>query len=261
MLNNKNVKDIDENYLLNSSFENNRNDFNIMYTDNYGETIFDDMLSLEIKLLIEKMLELQKSYHKELNEIIKQYNNNKKIFNILIDKIKILQKKKYIIKKLQETKNIKGNIYNFIGVYNNNNQHENCKINKDEFFLWKNIMKNKINNIYNKENLKELFKKTIFDKYNKISGKINNIENKIILNLMEKYKYNINIKNDRIKSRGSNDNIYNKIIASPISQYKNTIKQNINNSSVNKKKKHKKTISCCPAQPSKNIYFKNSKQK
>ena len=263
MFNNKNVIDIDENYLLNSSFENNRNDFNIMYTDNYGETVFNDMLSLEIKLLIEKMLELQKSYHKELNKIIKQYNNNKKIFNLLIDKIKILQKKKYIIKKLQDTKNIKGNIYNFIDVYNHNNQHENSKINKEEFFLWKNIMKNKVNNIHNKENLKELFKKTIFDKYNKISGKINIIENKIILNLMKKYKYNINKKSDRIKPRGSNDNIYDKITASPISQYKNTIKQNknINNSTINKKKKHKKTTSCCPAQPSKNIYFKNSKLK
>ena len=150
------------------------------------------------------MLELQKSYHKELNKIIKQYNNNKKIFNLLIDKIKILQKKKYIIKKLQETKNIKGNIYNFIDVYNHNNQHENSKINKEEFFLWKNIMKNKVNNIHNKENLKELFKKTIFDKYNKISGKINNIENKIILNLMKKYKYNINKKSDRINRMATN---------------------------------------------------------
>ena len=70
----------------------------------------------------------------------------------------------YYLKKIL-TKNIKGNIYNFIDVYNHNNQHENSKINKEEFFLWKNIMKNKVNNIHNKENLKELFKKTIFDKY------------------------------------------------------------------------------------------------
>ena len=266
MLNNKNKIDIDENYLLNSSFENNRNDFNIMYTDDYGETVFDDMLSLEIKLLIEKMIELQKSYHKELNLIIKQYNNNKRIFNILIEKIKTLEKKKYLINKLQETGNIKGNIYNFIGKYNHNNQKEINNINKNEFLLWNNIMKSKVNNERNQEKIKELFKKTIFDKYNKISGKINNIENKIILNLMKKYKYK---KNDGIKPRGSNDNTNynydnNKIYtASPIQQYKNMIKQNRknnNSSTVNKKKTHKKTTSFCPAKPSKYIYFKNSKQ-
>ena len=56
--------DLDEDYLLNSSFENDRSDFNIMYTDNYGDTVMNDMLSLEIKLLIEKMMDIQKSYHK-----------------------------------------------------------------------------------------------------------------------------------------------------------------------------------------------------
>ena len=54
MFSNKN-DNYDEAYLLNTSFENNRNDFNIMYTDNYEESVMNDMLSLEIKLLIEKM--------------------------------------------------------------------------------------------------------------------------------------------------------------------------------------------------------------
>ena len=76
--------DFDENYLLNSSFENNRSDFNIMYTDNYGLSVKNDMLSLEIKLLIEKILEMQKSYHKELNIILSQYNKNNSIFKLLI---------------------------------------------------------------------------------------------------------------------------------------------------------------------------------
>ena len=78
---------------MNTSFENNRNDFNIMYTDNYEESVKDDMLSLEIKLLIEKILEIQKSYHKELNLIINQYNKNGKIFKLLIERIKMLQKR------------------------------------------------------------------------------------------------------------------------------------------------------------------------
>jgi hypothetical protein len=268
--NNKTKIDLDENYLLNSSFENNRSDFNIMYTDNYGDTVPNDMISLEIKLLIEKMLELQKSYHNELKLIINQYNNNQALFNILIEKIKYLQKKIFLIKKIQESKSIKGNIFNFIGVYNHNNQHEINKINKKEFLLWNKIMQNNDDIEYNKEKIKELFTKIIFDKYNKISGKINNIENKIIINLMKKYKYNLNNKkNDGIiKYNGSIGDIYNdkNKNTSPTHYYKNMIKQNnkyINNSNttINKKKKHKKTASCCVAKPSRYIYFKNIKQK
>ena len=273
--NNKNQIDIDETYLLNTSFENNRNDFNIMYTDNYGDTIPNDMLSLEIKLLIEKMLELQKSYHKELKLIINQYNNNQALFKILIEKIKHFHKKMFLIKKIQETENINGNIYNFLGVYNHNNQHEINKINKKEFFIWNKIMRNNDGNVYNKEKIKELFIKVIFEKYNKLLGKLNNIENKIIINLMKKYKYNPNNKKKDgiMKYNGSIGNINNDInndknkvnSASPIQIYKNIIKQNnktiINSNVINKKKKHKKTASCCAAKPSKYIYFKNSKQK
>ena len=267
---NKNNIDFDENYLLNTSFENNRNDFNIMYTEHYEESVKDDMLSLEIKLLVEKMLDIQKSYHKELNLIISQYNKNKKIFKILIEKIKSIQKKIYLIKKLQDNKNIKGNVYNFIGIYNQNSQHEINKINKNEFILWNNIIykNDKRFSQYNKEKIKALFKKTIFDKYNKLSGKLNNIENKIILNLMKKYRYSINKNNNGIKSNGSNGDIIikndkNKVFsASPIQPNKKIIKQNKNlNSNINNKKKHKKTSSCYQSKPDKLIYFKNSKLK
>ena len=267
---NKNNIDFDENYLLNTSFENNRNDFNIMYTEHYEESVKDDMLSLEIKLLVEKMLDIQKSYHKELNLIISQYNKNKKIFKILIEKIKGIQKKIYLIKKMQDNKNIKGNVYNFIGIYNQNSQHEISKINKNEFILWKNITykNDKRFSQYNKEKIKELFKKTIFDRYNKLSGKLNNIENKIILNLMKKSKYSVNKNNNEIQSNGSNGNIIIKndknmvFSASPIQPNKKIIKQNKNlNSNINNKKKHKKTSSCYQAKPDKYIYFKNSKLK
>ena len=264
----------DENYLLNTSFENNRNDFNIMYTDNYEESVMNDMLSLEIKLLIEKMLEIQKSYHKELNIIISQYNSNGKIFKVLIEKIKILQKKIYLIKKLQETKNIKSNTYNFIGIYNHKNQNEINKINKNEFILWKNLTHQQ-DIRYNEINigkLKDLFKKIIFDNYYNLSDKLNNIENKIIINLMKKYKYKIGKKNNEIMSNGSNGSISTSInngkkkvfTASPIQQHKNIIKQNKNgngNGNGNEKKKHKKTTSCNPVKWTKYNVFKNTKQK
>ena len=113
--------DLDEDYLLNSSFENDRSDFNIMYTDNYGDTIMDDMLSLEIKLLIEKMIDIQKSYHKELDLLLNRYNQNSNMMKSLIEKIKILQKKILLIKKIKESRENKENIYNFLEKYKHNN--------------------------------------------------------------------------------------------------------------------------------------------
>ena len=276
---NKNNIDFDENYLLNTSFENNRNDFDIMYTENYEKTVINDMLSLEIKLLIEKMLELQKSYHKELDIIVTQYNKNEKIFKILIEKIKMVQKKLYQIKKLNETKNINGNIYNFIGIYDNNSKHEINNINLNEFYLWKYIMgiQDKKNNINNKEKLKDLFKKIIFDKYYKISTKVDSIENQIILNLMKKFKYNMNsnkknglmnnmnnINNGHMNSSTENNKNFN---ASPFQEYKNQINQNknintnMNNRTINNKKRHKKTSSCIQSKPGKLTYFRSGKQK
>ena len=275
---NKNNIDFDENYLLNTSFENNRNDFDIMYTENYEKTVINDMLSLEIKLLIEKMLELQKSYHKELDIIVTQYNKNEKIFKILIEKIKMVQKKLYQIKKLNETKNINGNIYNFIGIYDNNSKHEINNINLNEFYLWKYIMgiKDKKNNINNKEKLKDLFKKIIFDKYYKISTKVDNIENQIILNLMKKFKYNMNSnkKNGYNNMNNLNNGHMNpstennkNFTASPFQEYKNQINQNknintnMNNRTINNKKRHKKTSSCIQSKPGKLTYFRSGKQK
>jgi hypothetical protein len=272
---NKNNIDFDENYLLNTSFENNRNDFDIMYTDNYEKTVINDMLSLEIKLLIEKMLELQKSYHKELNIIVTQYNKNEKIFKILIEKIKMIQKQLYQVKKLNETKNINGNIYNFLGIYDNNSKHEINNINLNEFYLWKYIMgiQDRKNSINNKDKLKVLFKKIIFDKYYKISNKVDNIENQIILNLMKKYNYNMNsnkrngymnsFNNSQMNSSTDKNKMFT--VSSPFQEYKNQINQNkninMNNRTINNKKRHKKTSSCIQSKPGKLTYFRSGKQK
>jgi hypothetical protein len=277
----KNDIEIDENYLLNTSFENNRSDFNIMYTPNYEKTVIDDMLSLEIKLLVEKMLEIQKSYHKELNNIISQYNNNNKIFKILFQKVRELQKKSQIIHNINEKKKTKQNIYNFINIYHNNNQHEINKINKNELNLWSFTMlgkKNKTGIVYHHERLKELFKILVFDRYHKLSGKMNSLENKIILGLMKNQKYNnSNNRNNSKGSGNSNSNSnsnnkyydneiykvkFNKMGYTPAQQYKNMNKKNRNDSSaINNRKKHKKISSCGQANKhSKYLNFKNIKK-
>ena len=254
----------DENYLLNSTFENNRNDFTIMYTDNYGQTVIDDMLSLEIKLLIEKMLEMQKSYHKELNLILGQHNQNTKIMKLLIEKIKYLQKKIFLIKKLKEKQQMRGNLYNFLGIYTQNNQHDISKINKNEVFLWNTIMNNNRVNEANKEKLKDIFKKIIFERYYKINGKMNNLENKIVLNLMKKYKFNLN------KKENKSNNIGTVAISTTSANKWQHRNKNLNSSNKNKKinsnlnnnnkKIHKKTSSCTQTKPSKYSYFKNNQK-
>lgn len=256
--------DFDENYLLNSSFENNRNDFNIMYTDNYGLSVKNDMLSLEIKLLIEKILEIQKSYHKELDLILGVYNKNSKLMKLLVEKIKFLQKKIFLIKKLKEKEEIKGNLYIFLEKYNHNNQNDIYKINQNEFYLWNYILyeHNRKNNDYKKEKLKEVFKKIIFERYNKIKGRFNNIENKIILNLMKKYNYNI-----KRKANGTKSNNISDIVISPNQRQiknknlnTNKNKKIISSNNNNNWKKHKKTSSCVQSKSTKYTYFKNNQK-
>ena len=262
--------EIDENYLLNSSFENQRSDFSIMYTDDYEKTVMDDLLSLEIKLLVEKMLEIQKSYHKELNLILSQYNKNGAIFKLLIEKISFYRKKMHNLQKLKEKRSTKENIYNFLGIHHKNNKQEINQINKSEFNLWNNALFGKIrkNKIFDKEKLRQMFKYIVFDKYYKLSGKMNNVENKIILELMKKFKFN---KNSEIKANNSNvkSNV-NKTYktksnknnsTSPLQIFKNTIKKNRNNSNgTYNKNKHKKfSSSSQPKQP--NFYIFKIKQK
>ena len=258
---------LDEYYLLNSSFENNRNDFNIMYTDNYEQSVMDDMLSLEIKLLLEKMLDIQKSYHKELKIIHTSYKYNSQMMKLFAKKIKNLQKKIFLVKKIKEEKEITKQLENEVDIYNYNNQHGIYKINKDEFNLWNYIIYEQKKKIIDdkKEKLKEIFKKIIFERYYKIKGKINDIENKIILNLMKKYNYNLkrrangvksnNIANVSIPNQWQNKNKNTNVAK----KHKALINNNINNN-VNNRKKHKKTSSCIQTKPAKYTYFKNNQK-
>ena len=124
--------------------------------------------------------------------------------------------------------------------------------------------------MYDKEKLRQIFKIIIFDKYYKISTKVNNIENKIILGLMKKYKYNKNNdtklinnsdykpnNNKNYKSKANKNNS-----SSPIQAYKNVSKKNKNdNSEKTNKIKHKKISSCSQPKQANFYIFKNNKQK
>ena len=181
-------------YLLNSSFENNKSDFHLLYTNDYHKNIANDMLLMEIQLLYEKILELQKSYHNEAKKIYDNYSNEKKSLKLIFEKKAHLKKKTINLLNLKEKRNIKENNNAFIGlnikktIYN-----ESSKINKNEIFLLKKMfpIKEIIDEKNNKKYmLKQIFKNVVFDKYKSISNKLNDIEKNIINNLIKKYKYN-----------------------------------------------------------------------
>ena len=227
---------IDDN-LMNSSFENNKNDFKIMYVDNYSITVPDDMLILEIKLIFEKALELQKSYHLELDNLLYHYFINKKEYKKIISIYDIIQKKINLLRKIIEKKNREEN-QNCFDIYNKRNFQDINDINKKEFNIWK-IMMNFEKENKSKEQMKEIFKISVFEKYYKIIRNLSEVEKRIILNLMKKNKFVLQNEN-KMKNNKSNNNLKkfsNKKILSPITSNKNV------GYLSNNKFKHKKLAS------------------
>jgi hypothetical protein len=220
---NNNFISITEENLLNCSFENNKYDFKLLYVDHYTESVPDDMLILEIKLLLEKILELQKSYHKELDIILNKYFIYKFDYKNNMSKYDIIRKKIVLFQKFMKKKN-RRETHNYLGVYHKKNFQDVNDINKKEFIIWKmmiNVNGENENEIKErKEKLKEIFKISVFKKFNKMKN-LSDVEIKIIQNLMKKYKYTMKNESDenKMKNNKSNNSLRkynNKKILSPI---------------------------------------------
>lgn len=218
---NNNYISMTEENLLNSSFENNKYDFNLLYVDHYTDSVPDDMLILEIKLLMEKILELQKSYHKELDIILNKYFIYKFDYKNIMSKYDIIRKKIILFQKFMEKKN-RRETHNYLDIYHKKNFQDVNDINKNEFIIWKMMMN--VNGEKEpkdrKEKLKEIFKISVFKKFNKMKN-LSEVEIKIIQNLMKKYKYTMKNESDenKIKNNKSNNSLRkynNKKILSPI---------------------------------------------
>ncbi len=211
----KNDEYNEDDYSPDNNFENNRNDFIIMYIDNYTKIINDDMLSMELQLLYEKILELQNSYHAEYIKIFNKYNENKKYISLIIFKYKDIQKKIFNLLKIKEKLNGANQLNNFFDKRKKENRLSLKVINDKEINLWKNMLigmdnnfKNKkYRNAENKKDIKELFKRIAFDKYSSLKNNLNDIENKIIVNLMKKNNYKI--KSDKKAKNRSYNKSYN----------------------------------------------------
>ena len=112
--------------------------------------------------------------------------------------------------------------HNYLDIYHKKNFQDVNDINKNEFIIWKMMMNvNGENEIKDrKEKLKEIFKISVFKKFNKMKN-LSDVEIKIIQNLMKKYKYVMKNESDdnKIKNNKSNNSLRkynNKKILSPI---------------------------------------------
>ena len=214
---NKNNNDInDDEYLINNPFENNKADFSIMYIDNYGKMINDDMLLLEIQLLYEKILDLQNAYHGEYNKNIISINNNKKFISLIIYKYKEMNKKNFNLLKIKENISYKNKLNTFFNIQEKEHKSYINEINSKEINLWNNMLGigNKHQKIINKNldnnnKIKDIFKLIVLNKYSSLKNSLNDIQNKIVSNLIKKYNYKtlseIKNKNNKIyKESGGN---------------------------------------------------------
>ncbi len=175
---NDDVKEKEDNEVVveeeeNLEFENyNRlkEDFNLMYNDEYIKNINEDLLKLEIELYFEKMSELFSEYHMLMdnkileNQIIKRdYKNNVNkylLYTKLNDKLKIIKTQQNAKKN-----NLKEN-----GINLEKQNYENININMNELNILRLIfpdenkskeLKKIVTNILKKQGNKEIFKEKV----------------------------------------------------------------------------------------------------
>ena len=190
--NNDNIEDDNINY----NFENLKNDFEIFYTTDYLNNIENDVIDLELQLLIEKIFEIQESYHFELGILRKNNFVIERNYNLFFEKLKILTKKfsKLMNKlKLVEMENNKKS-------FKQNNLIKSIfdliNINIKEYNIWKNMFINKDK----KKQLFEIFQKIIFKGPENKKKYLNNSQKLICEKLNRKYNNNIKLSNEQIKN-------------------------------------------------------------
>ena len=182
-----------------------KEDFILLYNDDYSKNIQDDLLNLEIELFIEKMAELITCYHIQLeqkkieNELIQNdYNinvSNYKKINKLMKKLELC-KLDYDIKNIN-SKNNKKSL--------KKQDKINLIVNKTEIEIFKNIFPDHFHNNENKEKEKK------------------NILKSIILNILKKEE------NRNILSNNEQFNEWAKIYNKKNEKIKNGIKKNNSN--------------------------------
>ena len=237
--NNNNINNISNNNydIDNSKFLQLKDDFNLLYTEDYLSNVQNDTLRLELELMIDKTFEIIKNYHQEINKIKKEKKRNFIILNNINFFFQNLNKKNFKFNQFRENEQIKKNNLNVI-LKNFSVENLNClDIQKKEFVLFKNLLPKKI--LEKKSLLKEICIK-IVQKNHKFfddSSRFKNwIKNNVIINNNNNNNntnHNNNVNNNKnktIKKNLSTNSTHKKT-------NKDSIKSNINNNNKKIKKK------------------------
>ena len=168
------------------NFKQLKDDFFLLYTNDYIHNIQEDLIKLELELIIEKMFELIMSYHSQLR-LINNYNKcNKNIYDECKNEYYLLDKKykKLLLFKEKTPQNLKIISNNFL-----KEKSLMLNINLNQFQIIKNILPQNV--IYKKEKLKETIIKILENKNNTSLINDNKLKNWIKINKVKKLKINI----------------------------------------------------------------------
>ena len=245
---NSNFNDEKNNF---DDFNSLKKDFELLFTKKFINGIKNDLIGFELNLAIEKILSLFYSYNNEVESFYIQNNSIKKLIKLLFEKIKHIKKKINKIKLKNENYKISSE---YLMVEKENNFIFNEDIKKQKI-IQKKLIENIINNNikYKKKQQLKLIIESLILKKQKILLNNNNIKNKIN-NLSDKQKQKNRIekinksdkkyikKNNFIKHEKINKNNYNKVSKTNISNNKSEIFDKINNSTKRKKINKKKNV-------------------
>ena len=137
---NENNKIEDESEEINIEMENYlrlKEDFNLLYNDEYIKQINEDLLKLEIELFFEKMSELFSTYHLLIDEKILENQILKRDYKKNISKYLLYTKLKNKLEFIKAQQQIKKSNLKDKGIHLDKQNLENVNINLDELNIFK----------------------------------------------------------------------------------------------------------------------------
>ena len=172
-----------------NKFDKLKEDFLLLYNEEYNNNIKEDFLKLEIDLFLEKMIELINTFHINITEKLVENKILENKYKAEIDQYILIKKLNSKLEKLKNFQNIKLNIFN-------NTKYKNL-LNLNEINLFKFILPNNSNDYNKNQKLKEI-----------LNIILNKNENKKLLNeesikKLEKY----NIINNKKQLNNNNDSL------------------------------------------------------
>ena len=164
-------------------FNSAKTDFLIFYTNDYLSSITTDTLSLEVQLMIEKIFDLQNTFHQQFNILNDKYNKYKKFYELYSEQYFLILKKYNRLKekdKKSEINKMKFSIKNPKA-----KKKDIIDLFKKEIQVWKKM-------IEQKSNLKKTMNKNFFKIFisiiNNNKNKLSILQKKFLTNLLEKKK-------------------------------------------------------------------------